>query len=195
MTVSCISYLLKLPWNVFNSAVYWALLHKYWLRISGGTGKSLVGFGNFHLHLNKNAGKFPCPAKFKDNEFKDSKKRKVIKYDCLAYPSTIIMDSLLKPFLVTYIFLFLLCLHDFAQAILSFLNAHSYLFNWLNPTCSVTGNWINSLSMKPSLLSHLPQITILTLLGASITLNKYYHHGEKEFKSKLLGSCEYCGQR
>lgn len=83
----------------------------------------------------------------------------------------------------------------FPQAIPSFLNAHSFLFIWLILTCSIRGSWNNSLSMKPSSTYRLPQRTILTLLGAPITLNKYYHYSEKEFKFKLAGSCEHCGQR
>lgn len=72
----------------------------------------------------------------------------------------------------------------FCTAISSFLNAHSYLFNWLILTCSVRGSWNKSSSMKPSLTSYLPQGIILTPLGAPITLNKYYHYSEKEFKLK-----------
>lgn len=110
-------------------------------------------------------------------------KHKSQKYDCLGYPSTIIMISLssyawLRVF--SCFFYAFMVLHSY----FFFLNAHSYLFNWLILICSVRGSWNKSSSMKPSLTSHLPQGIILTPLGAPITLNKYYHYSEKEFKLK-----------
>ena len=73
----------------------------------------------------------------------------------------------------------------FCTAIPSFLNTHSYLFNWLVPTCSVRGSGNNSSSRKPSLTSYPPQRPILTPGRAPITLDKYYHYSEKEFRLKL----------
>lgn len=105
------------------------------------------------------------------------------------------MDSLFKPCLITCIFQFLLCLHAFAHATSSFLNAHSYLSNWLILPCSLRGSRNNSSSGNPSLTFHFTQRTILTLLCASITLNKYHHYSEKGFKLNLVGSCEYYNQR
>lgn len=49
----------------------------------------------------------------------------------------------------------------FCTASHSLLDAHSYLFKWLNSTCSARRNWNIPSSMKPFLTSHLPQRTIL----------------------------------